>query len=272
MKNNTIFLGFFVIVFGVMMIIGNINLFFIFPIFLVFIGLSIMPKKSLFTLISTIILMVACFSLIVIDSFKVKDREVYSLPLEISETIENPVVNLLLESGEFKLSSNDSDKFILGHIETNFSEYKLTRNENNIFLSFTGLGFWNDNEKLTNKVDLFINDKASLNLESFLSSIEINDIEFDKVKIHNTAFSDINFSVDNSSEINIDSFVSSIKISIPQQIGVKLIDNTKQSSLNLGNMIKVGDNEYQTLDYEEQEEKVFIQIDGAFSSLTIINK
>ena len=272
MKNNNIFLGFFVIVFGVMMIIGKINLFFIFPVFLVFIGLSIMPKKSLFTLISTIILMVACFSLIVIDSFKVENKEVYSLPLEISETIENPIVNLLVESGELKLSSDNSDKFISGNVETNFSEYSLTKNENNIFLSFTGIGFWNDSEKLTDKVDLFINDKVSFNLESFLSSIEINNIDFDKMKIYDTAFSDINLSVNNSSEIEIESFVSSIRINIPQQVGVKVIDNTKQSSLNLGNMIKVGDDEYQTLDYEEQEEKVFIQIDGAFSSLTIINK
>lgn len=270
MKNNYLFLGFFIIVFGIMLVLGKINFFFIFPIFLIFIGLSMISKKSLFSLLFTIFLMIACLSLVIIDSFKVEKKEIKFLPIEINNTIEN--VNLLIEAGNIEISSNDSNSFISGHITTNFSEYIKNEYDNSIYLSFTGLSFWNNDDNLVNKIDLYINDKTIINLDSFLSSVKINNIELDEIRINNTSFSNIDISVKNSSEIEIESFVSSIIVNIPEEIGLKIIDNTKQSSLDLDNLIKVADNEYQTLDYEEIEEKVIIKISGAFSSLNINNK
>ncbi len=270
MKNNNIFLGFFVIVFAILLLIGKLNLSLLLPVFVVFLGLSIMPQKKKITRFVVVIFMISCLSLIIVDSLNEIRTETKFLPIEIIEDIANPNIFLSVEVGDVFVSGFESEKLIQGNSKTNFSEAGMLIKDNKVFLSFEGIS-WKEN--IINEIEVLINreKEVELNIDSALSAINIKEVNNKRIKM-NSFLSDINLEIDRGADVDIDSFLSSIRLFIPNNIGIRIENNLLGSSSKLGNLIQVSENIFQTQDYEEMEEKIDIKLNGLFSSFNIIEK
>ncbi|MDK2949062.1 MAG: hypothetical protein PWQ56_227 [Patescibacteria group bacterium] len=270
MKSNNIFLGFFIIVFAILFLAGKINFSLLFPVFIIFLGLSIMPQGKKITRISLVVFMIFCLSLIMIDLFKEAETEVKFLPIEIYEEIEKPNIFLSVESGSILISGSESEKLIQGNSKTNFSKSEVYTKDNNVFLSFFGSSFREDN---INQIEVLINKEKdiNLNLDSFLSAVKIKELSPEKINT-SSFLSDVNLEINKGTEIESNSFLSSIRLVIPHNVGIRVENNLVSSSTDFANLLQVDENIFQTQDYEEMEEKINLKIDGLFSSLTIIQK
>jgi len=270
MKNNNIFLGFFIIVFAILFLLGKINFSLILPVFIVFLGISIMPQGKKVTRISLVVLMVFCLSLIMIDLFKEASKEVKFLPIEIYEEIEKPNIFISVENGDILISGFESEKLIQGSSKTNFSKSELYIKDDNVFLSFLGSSFREDD---VNQIEVLINKEkeVSLNLDSFLSAVKIKEINHKKINT-SSFLSDISLEINEGVDIESNCLLSSIRLIIPHNVGIRIESNLVASSTDFANLLQVDENIFQTQDYEEMEEKINLKIDGLFSSLTIIQK
>jgi len=270
MKNNNIFLGFFIIVFAILFLLGKINFSLVLPVFIVFLGLSIMPQGKKITRVSLVVLMVFCLSLIMIDLLKETRKEVKFLPIEIYEEIEKPNIFLSVENGDILISGFESEKLIQGSSKTNFSKSEFYTKDNNVFLSFFGSSFKEDN---INQIEVLINKEReiSLNLDSFLSAIKIKELNYKNINT-SSFLSDISLEINKSADIESNCLLSSIRLIIPHNAGIRIENNLVASSTDFPNLLQVDKNIFQTQDYEEMEEKINLKIEGLLSSLTIIQK
>jgi len=270
MKSNNIFLGFFIIVFAILFLVGKINFSLLLPVFIVFIGLSIMPHGKKITRISLVVLMVFCLSLIMIDLFKEVKKEVKFLPIEIYEEIEKPNIFLSIENGDILISGFESEKLIQGNSKTNFSKSEVYTKDNNVFLSFDGPSFRKED---VNQIEVLINKQkeVNLNIDSFLSAVKIKEVNHKKINT-SSFLSDISLEINEGVDIESNCFLSSIRLIIPHNAGIRIESNLVASSTDFDNLLQVDENIFQTQDYEEMEEKINLKIEGLFSSLTIIQK
>jgi len=270
MKNNNIFIGFFIIVFAILLLIGRINFSLILPVFLVFIGLSIMPQKQKATRIALIIFMVSCFSLIIIDVFNESKKEVRFLPIEIYEDIADPNIFLSVESGDILIAGFESEKLIQGNSKTNFSKSETVIKDDNVFLSFEGLPL---RKGVINQIEVLINKEKEidLNINSFLSAVKIKEVNYKNINA-SSFLSDVGLEIDRSADIELNCLLSSIRLIIPENVGIRIENNLVASSTDFVDLLQIGENIFQTQDYEEMEEQINLKIDGSFSSVTIIQK
>lgn len=270
MKNNSIFLGFFIIVFAILFLIGKINFSLLFPVFIIFLGLSIMPQKEKITKVALIIFAMSCLGLMVVDLLNETKKEVSFLPIEIYNNIESPNIFFSVESGNILISGFESDKLIQGSSKTNFSKSGSIVKGNQVFLNFEGPSW---REDAVNQIEVLINKEkeVDLNIDSFLSVVNVEEINHRSIKT--TSFlSDIILEIDKSVNIETDSFLSAIRIFIPSNSGVRIENNLVASSINFNGLLQMNEKVFQTQDYEEREVKINLKTEGLFSSLTIIEK
>ena len=270
MKNSNIFIGFFIILFAILFLIGSINFSLLLPIFLVFIGLSIMPQKQKITRIALIVFMASCLSLVLIDLFNETKQGVKFLPIEIYEDIENPNIFLSVERGDILIAGFESEKLIQGNSKTNFSKSGTTIKGDNVFLSFEGSSW---REDIVNQIEVLINKEKEidLNMDSFLSAVKIKEVNHKNINT-SSFLSDISLEIDRGVDIELNCLLSSIRLIIPSDIGIRIENNLAVSSADFVGLLQIDENIFQTQDYEEMEEKINLKIDGFLSSLTIIQK
>ncbi|MCK4891655.1 MAG: hypothetical protein KAS78_03230, partial [Candidatus Pacebacteria bacterium] len=70
-------------------------------------------------------------------------------------------------------------------------------------------------------------------------------------------------------KVNLRSGVSSVKISLPDNVGSKIIIKEGLSSKQLEDFEKIDDETYQTSNYDEAEKKIEIDLDIGISRLEI---
>ena len=270
MKSNNIFLGFFIIVFAILFLIGKLNFSLLLPVFIIFLGLSIMPQDKKVTKICLVIFTILCLGLVITDLLKETEEEVKFLPIEVAEEIDKPNIFLYVESGDVSILGAQTEKLIQGGSKTNFSKSEVYTEGNNIVLNFEGSSF---REDAINQIELFTNKEKdfNLNLSSFLSAVRTKEVDYEKVNT-SSFLSDINLEINKGADIKSNCFLSSIRLVVPYNMGIRVENNLALSSTSFANLSQVGENVFQTPNYEEMEEKVNLEIDGLLSSLSIIQK
>ena len=187
--------------------------------------------------------------------------------------------NINIEAGAVNLSLQDNtSKLIEGTLESSYATPDLSvKNLNDVATvdlktkkSGIGIGQAKNNLdlRLTNLIPLAvkINSGAStLNLD--FSKIKLSDLKIDSGA--STINLKLGTEVDNNAEFKISAGASSIDISIPQSLGVKIINSSALSNKNFEGFSEVKTKNYQNINYDTASKKVTITINAAVSSMKV---
>ncbi len=295
MSYKRIFWGLILITIGILFILKNLNIIFfswgtiwqLWPVLLLLWGISIIPMKNWLKLVLSILAILIAFTFVsnrpcykhefkthkFFDESEFEDQRI-TVPYDT--VVSEATLDLDAAAGSFKIKSTTADLIDFNKYGT-LGDYSITSKDNDsrkiikIKLENTIVNFG----KKSDKVDIKLNQDplwdinldigaASFNLD--LSEFRIHKLDVDggaasiKVKLGD---------IYPLTKLNIDAGASSIKISIPEGSGCQIKTSTVLSSRSFQGFKKVKDHTYQTSGFEEKDNKIFIDIDAAVSSLKI---
>lgn len=304
MKSKNIFWGVFFISLGLLFLLdlSDIKLidfgqvFDLWPLILIFIGIKILIKNNIVSNISlvlaSIFLALIFYTLIFnpincngIRFYKDRDwneRSSESISYQFNQRIKNASLNIEFEAGEMKIVS-DKQKLIDGEInfikkynylfdgEVNDStaSFRLeSRNDKSIYYKIP-------NEKYKNYLNLKIHPETQWDIDIYTNLSKCS-IDFSNNRIANVHFngnftkSKIEFGKpESNTNLNFDINFSNLKIKFPEDVEYEIKIDKNFSSFDIKNLIKVDDQTYKTKNFEQSNQKYFIRISSNFSSITI---
>jgi spore germination protein GerM len=287
---NKIFFGLFVIIFGLTSLINctgliylNINYCLIWPLFIVFVGLSLFRKNDAVStaLGSTIAtLCVAMVSVSFVSSIPFDYRDVSILPLDVAKesSIKKANINIDAGAGEVRVYGIDTGKLVEGEARTNLMKVKIdSQAENDVQNVNIGIseGKWFNNGNLKNEfsvgidkgtpVDISINSGASNNF------IDLSGVKAESVIIH-TGASNVDLKMGevlDSANVVVEAGMSTINFDFPKTAGVRISTESGMSSQEFPDFISIDKNTYQSLNYESSQKKINVSVKIGMSSLTV---
>jgi spore germination protein GerM len=287
---SKVFLGLFIVVFGLIillnnlnLIILNINIWLIWPIFIIFLGLSLFTKKDAISttiglVVSTIVIVLICVSLFE-PKVKEESTKINNFPIVISQVMEIERAKIQIDSGmgNMSLYGEKMDNLIQGNLSTNFakvvSDSELIGNVQNVNIVVDGNNKWKDSPK--NELNLGINKDVVLDLvySSGASSnkLDLSEVKAESVIVH-TGASNLNLKMGDivdKSNVTIEAGASSIIINLPSTIEAKVLVESALSSKELNGLSSVGDNIYKTTNYDLGKKKVDIAIKAGMANIVV---
>lgn len=291
---NRVFLGIFAIIFGLVFLINNFNIYSLavdfsnlWPLFIIFVGLSLFKKKNIVsTMVGSIITILCvvlfCYSL---ASYTLDRTEYFyqsnSTPIVVVKdtNMEKAEIELNAGAGEFNIYGTDSDNLIDGRLMTSVMESEINQtiadSIQKVNISIHGArGMMKSGQQFKNEfnigiskdvpVDLVFNSGGSNN------RVDLSEIQAEKVSI-STGASNLYLKVGDNvdSNIAIEAGASSITLGLPETAGVRLTVKSGFSSQELSGLSLVGDNIYQSAGYESKEKKINIEITMGMASLKV---
>jgi hypothetical protein len=285
------FLGLFIVILGLAFLVNNlgiivldVNFLMVFPLLIIFIGLSLFSKKSVVSTVLGSIVAAICVSLVFIF-FSIHPTVDYGtvsvFPIRVSKSLMAEKANISLNAGagEIMVYGIDSGNLVEGELKTNLMAASVnSKTENNIQTVEIGIKEgrkWMHSGNFRNEFTVGIdkNIDVALNINSGASnnSIDLTNIKAESVTVH-TGASNVNLKMgdilDNSSVV-VEAGASSINLSLPKTVGVKLFVESGLSSQELPNLISIDKNTYQSLNYEASSKKINISVKMGMASLYI---
>jgi hypothetical protein len=296
MKYKNIFWGIVLIAIGVMFILKNMDvinfnwvmLFQLWPLLLIFWGISLIPVKDYIKFILMLVSLVIGLWLVNYYKsdiyfgwhFNKNDKEKWT-EQNISESYDSTITHATLKmdavAGNFKIMGK-TDKLIDFESKGNIGDYKmLVSNEDSnkvvkIGLETNVIRINNKDKGNDTRILLNSNPIWTLKFEAGASDVDfdLTDFKIEKIKFEGGA-SSIKLKVGNKLSllnIDIEAGASSIKISIPKESGCEFRGDNVLSSLHVENFTKIND-VYRTADFEKAANKIYLNIDAAVSKLSI---
>lgn len=288
---NKVFFGLFIVIYGLAFLVNytglvhlNINLYLLWPLFIIFIGLSLFRKKdavstSLGATIATVCVTIVMISLVPYVS-PVLDNgiSVFPLVVEKAEGIERADIDINAGAGEVMVYGIDSGRLISGEAQTNLAEVsvdsKVEGSVQSVSMGMSGLKKWfgRDNPKNEFYVGIDENIPVRLNINSGASnnSINLEGIRAESVALH-TGASNVDLTMGeeaDSADVVIEAGASSINLNFPKAAGVKIIVDSGMSSFDLPDFFSPDKNTYQSYNYESSEKKIVVNVKMGMASLT----
>ncbi len=296
MKYKNIFWGIVLIAIGVMFILKNLDiinfnwfmLFQLWPLILVFWGISLIPVKDYVKFI--LMLLSLSIGIWLVNYYKSdiffgwhinKDDKKNWTEQRMSETYDSTITKATLRldavAGNYTIKST-TEKLIDFESKGNIGDYKLlVSNEDSSKVVKIGLesNVVNINsENKGNETNILLNANPLWNLkfEAGASDIDFDLSQFkvEKIKFDGGA-SNIKIKIGNKIpmvNLDVDAGASSIKILIPKESGCELIGDNVLSSLHFENFTSK-DGVYRTDNFENASNKIYIKIDAAVSKMKI---
>ena len=299
MKFRNIFWGMILILIGVLFTLDNLNLldfdwynlWRLWPVVLVLWGVSILPVKSIIKIVLVIIVLAGSVFYMMNRTVHWHDDDFY---ISYNYNFDNKTVNQ-----EFTIPYEDSVEFATLNMEIAASTFMLIDD------SFALVGFEKRGTLIDYKysisqtddmvdIDIYIEDDVvlrshsntriamSLNphpvwdlqfeigaadVEFDLSGLKVNELEVDggaaaiMIKLGNE-YAD--------TRVNVESGVSSIKIKVPEESGCELNITSVLSGKTIRGFEKIDHGHYKTKNFDEAENKIYLVIETAMSSCSII--
>jgi len=283
------FLGVFVVIFGLIIMLNslniisiNVDIWMIWPIFIIFLGLSLFTKKDNVSLmvgsvVSLIVIVLMCISFFSPKPF-VENREV-NMPIIVSQELEIKKAKIEINAGmgDISLYGLDTIKLVEGNILSNFAKAtvnsSLSDNVQDIKINIDQENEWKNAPK--NELKLGINKNVPVDLV-FNSGASSNSLDLSEVMAGNidisTGASSLNLKIGDLVEnpnVLIKAGASSIIISLPRTMEGKIIFESALSSKELNGFNYVGDNIYKTINYDTAKKKADITIKTGMASVVI---
>lgn len=303
MKTSHIFWGILFIGIGLLVLINNFTTIFmdwatiwkLWPLAIILLGLSIIIKhkygKGVVAGLAAVILALAIFaSFKTAAHFAANDFEIvlgdeddYTFEtMEYSEksdsTLKYATLNFDAGAGSFTISKTTEDLFY-AKTEGRKDNYTLSRFDSDssaqIDFSMESSGIRIGISKYKNKVDMSLNpaliwdmnfDVGAASMDFDLSEVKTRDITVDM------GAASINIKLGekySETNLSIDAGASDIDIFIPKNSGCRISTEGALSSKNFEDFEKINPGRYETPNFAQAQNKIYIEIDSGVSSITV---
>jgi hypothetical protein len=302
MKSRNIFWGVVLVLIGTLFFLRNFDIlyfswrdiFHLWPLILVLIGIAILPIKTTIKLLLSAVAII--FTIVMInaspgywhsDSWFRWDREMdrridrKSSTQQFNEPFNKTTETASLEfeavAGSFKIGGTTSDLFDFereGNIGPYESELEVSGSKVKVKIGLEGSRIRSGN--IRNKVKFSLNSNPVWDLDLDIGAAEVEldlrDYLVREVKIDGGAAAIKLILGDRSDNTNlrISTGASSVTIRIPENVACEIDTDTILSSKDLDGFNKVADGMYVSENFADCEKNVSIEIDSALSSLKVI--
>lgn len=290
---NKVFLGLIIVIFGFAFLLSNLKIVsshfdisLLWPLFIIFIGLSLLRKKSAVSAVVGSIVTALCVFLVFVSFFStisIKESaqtavSVFPVTVSLDPGVTKAEISLNAGVGEIKVYGMDSKQLIDGNLTTNLFKAKVDSKTadgiQKVNLEFKKNSGWMRGSDFKNDLSLGINNNVPLdiliNSGASDNNIDLSDIKAESVSVH-TGASSVNLKMGDALDANviIEAGASSINLIMPKTAGVKLIIESGLSSQNLPDFTSVNKNTYQSSNYESSEKKINVDIKMGMASLSV---
>lgn len=285
-----IFFGIILVIIGVVYLGKNLGFFpadinvnwnMLWPLVVIFIGISILGGRSWFSGIVGIIIIIAVAALVVLALFTgVGDRSPMTTSSDILIAKDTGAtsarIDLATGAGVLNIRGG-SDELVTGTFASNFLD--LTRSSDVVdgvqVVTLKTEGSWTGFGHKTNDINLKLNpdiptalnlDTGAIDMNVDLSTVNATSVDID------TGASDLSLVMGDKaalSNISIDAGASSITITLPKTVGAKVIVDSGVSSKDLQEFTKRDDTTYVSSTYDTAEKKVDIDLNIGATSLVV---
>jgi len=303
MKPSHIFWGLLFVGLGLLVLINNFTTIFmdwatiwkLWPLTIVLIGLSILVKhqygKSVIAGLAAIVLALAIFASFktathfISNDFQINFGDDADYEFSTSEfteqydsTLQFATLNFEAGAGEF-IIADTSNNLVAARTEGHKNNYKLTRLDTDsssvIDFDMGDKAIFRFGKGYKNKVDIALNNKPVWDMNFNVGAASM-DFDLTKFKTKNVnvdmGAASIKIKLGNlypETEISVDAGASDINIFIPKGSGCKIVTDGALSSKHFSEFEKIDSDNYETDNFQEAVNKVYIEIDCGVSSISV---
>ncbi len=286
------FLGMAIILIGSGFLLNNLgfvdfsfNFWKLWPLFIIFIGLSIFDKKSFFgNIVGALALLISIFFVLVAIFVPISGNlrnqnidKIIPIAVPIMEETKSAKIDIVSGVGQLNLSdTSESGMLVSGILSSNFMQINpvtsLGGSVQKVSLEEVGKTV---NSSMSNELTLNLNQEVPMDIilhgSFFNMNIDLSNILANNVDISSGASSlslKLGSRVD-SSTVNINAGTGSADIFIPNGVGVFLKINSGLSTTTFTDFKKINDNTYESNNYANSNKKINLNINIGLSSLNI---
>ena len=262
----------------------NLEILRLWPILIIAVGLSLLNNKGFLSktigfIIFLIVITITSF--LIFYGVKNDTKPVLNEnPFKIERSEKTNYSSVAIKSGVGKVNiTGGSEEFAEGNLRSNISNLKIDNDTSSEKQKLSLEVESRDRIELLSEVKNDLTVKLNSELPTDISlNLGVADSKLDlrEVLVNNL---DIEIGVANldlimgdraeMAKVNLRSGVSSVKISLPDNVGSKIIIKEGLSSKELKDFEKIDDETYQTANYDEVEKKIEIDLDIGISRLEI---
>lgn len=290
---HKVFFGLFVVVFGLASLVNNLGIFslnidfsVLWPLFIIFVGLSLFSRKNIVSTIIGATVATLCIFLVFISflscvSVRYSGGIASVFPVSVSKDsgAEKANISLNAGAGEVKVYGIDSGKLVEGELTTNLAtvkvDFKTKDNVQDVNIGIQRGRSWMKGGHFKNDFDLGIDKNTPLtfyiNSGASNNNIDLTGVKAESVAIQ-TGASNVDLKMGDAldtADVVIEAGMSSINLSLPKTAGVKLVLESGMSSKDLPDFISAGKNVYQSLNYDSSQKKINVNIKMGMASLSV---
>jgi len=261
----------------------NIDIWKLWPIFIILFGLSIFShggRVSSIIAVVVILLIVAFVWILVFTNLNMGWKgvvyEIEDISIEREHSVDSFLVRIKTGAGKLTIDGGGS-KLISGTFESDYlklnTSSEVKGNLQNVTLStkpsFAGFGSHINDLKLSINPDIPIKlelDTGAIDMDLDLSEVKVKSLDID------TGASSLDLIMGdkvNIFKMEIDSGASSINISLPRTVGARVAIDSGLSSKDLHDFKKINSNTYESNNFYDADKIVDIDIDMGISDLDI---
>ena len=262
----------------------NLEILRLWPILIIAVGLSLLNNKGFLS--KTIgfvifLIVITITSFIIFYGVKNDTKPILNEnPFKIERSEKTNHSSVVIKSGVGKVNiTGGSEEFAEGNLRSNISNLKIDNDTSSekqkLFLEVESRDRIELLSEVKNDLTVRLNSELptdiSLNLgvadtRLDLREVLVNDLD---IEIGVASLDLIMGDRAEMAKVNLRSGVSSVKISLPDNVGSKIIIKEGLSAKQLKDLEKIDDETYQTANYDEAEKKIEIDLDIGLSTLEI---
>ena len=262
----------------------NLEILRLWPILIITVGLSLLNSegflsKSIGFVIFLIVITITSF--IIFYGVKNDTKPILNEnPFRIERSEKTNYSSIVIKSGVGKVNiTGGSEEFADGNLRSNISNIKIDNDTSSekqkLFLEVESRDRIESLSKIENDLTVKLSSELptdiSLNLGIADTRLDLREVLVNDLDIE-IGVANLDLVMGDRAEmvkVNLRSGVSSVKISLPDNVGSRIIIKEGLSSKQLKDLEKIDDKTYQTVNYDEAEKKIEIDLDIGLSRLEI---
>ncbi|USN53093.1 MAG: hypothetical protein H6760_02850 [Candidatus Nomurabacteria bacterium] len=256
----------------------HFNLWELWPLAIVFLGISLITKSSWGTWVMVIVIILVAAG-VGTSSLWINEREVELKDIDLARATDVVAADLTIDMGAGSLDMQAGDaELAQGTFKSDFTSLSQVSDVNADSVQtveWKTQGNWSGLGSHINQLDLSLTRELPIDLLIKSGAMSM-DLDFTEVMLRKltiaTGASSLNLTLGDlldESEVAIDAGASSVDISVPSTLGVDVNVDAGLSSKNLDGFSKTGEKTYRSDNYDTAEKHLSLTLDLGVSSLNI---